>query len=308
MRADAIGWDTGFMVRQLLAAVLPLIGLAPLLMGAQEMLVSGEWLERHLGNADVAILHVGTPADYQEGHIPGARLLRLEDISVTSPDGLRTELPRVDALQEAFGKLGVTDESTVVVYHTGRAVQSATRAWFTLDYLGLGGRAALLDGGFALWKKEGRAVSKEAVRTATGHFTPRPAPVKVASAEWIRMRLKDPGVIIVDARTPEYYSGADKGAMVRGGRIPGAISATYNSFLDEDGRLKSRDALRKLLHVGERQPEPVRVTYCHSGVQATVPYFAGRYLGLEMRLYDASFQDWSRRREFPVALGADESR
>lgn len=308
MRTDAMGWHTGFMGQRILVTILLLIGLAPLLTGAEEMLVSGAWLEKRLGNAEVVILHVGTPADYQEGHIPGARLLRLEDISVTSADGLRTELPRVDALEAAFGKLGVTEEATVVVYHTGRAVQTATRAWFTLDYLGLGGRAALLDGGFALWKKEGRAVSTEAAPSAAGHFTPRPAPVKVASAEWIRMRLKDPGVMIIDARAPEYYSGADKGAMVRGGRIPGAISATYSLFLDEDGRLQSREALRKLLHAGERRPEPVRVTYCHSGVQATVPYFAGRYLGLEMRLYDASFQDWSRRKEYPVTPGADESR
>lgn len=291
------------MVHRLLVATLLLIGLAPLLPATQGMLIDGAWLEKHLANENVVILHVGAPADYEEGHIPGARLLRLEDISTTGPNDLRNELPPVDALREAFGKLGVTDEAQVVVYHVGQAVQTATRAWFTLDYLGLSGRISLLDGGLALWKKEGRAVSKQTVPPATGRFTPRPAPVKVASAEWIRMHLQDPGVMIVDARAPEYYSGADKGAMSRAGRVPGAFNAPFSSFLDEEGRFKSKDALKKLLRTGDRHPEPLRVTYCHSGVQATVPYFAGRYLGLDMRLFDGSFQAWSQRSEFPVEHG-----
>ncbi|MCC7341576.1 MAG: sulfurtransferase [Bryobacterales bacterium] len=292
------------MIRRLLVTTFFLIGLTQHLPAEQAMLASGAWLEARLGSANLVILHVGTRADYEEGHIPGASLLRLEDITVTGPGGLRMELPRVDALRDAFGALGVTDEATVVVYHVGRAVQTATRAWFTLDYLGLNGRIALLDGGLTLWKKEGRPLSTQAAPPATSSFSPRSAPAKVVSAEWIRMHLGDSGVMIIDARAPEFYSGEDRGAMSRGGHIPGALSAPLSSFLDEEGRLKSREELKQLLRVGAHHPEPVRVTYCHSGVQATVPYFAGRYLGLDMRLYDGSFQDWSRRAEYPVEQGS----
>ena len=164
------------MIHRWLVAILLRIRLAPLI-PAQEMLVSGASLEERLGDADLVVLHVGAPADYEEGHIPGALLVRLEDISVTGAGGLRTELPRVDALRETFGKLGVTDRSMVVVYRVGRAVQAAARVWFALDYLGLGGRSAMLDGGLMFWKKEGRAISKEAVPPAIGSSTPRSAPV-----------------------------------------------------------------------------------------------------------------------------------
>jgi len=45
------------------------------------------------------------------------------------------------------------------------------------------------------------------------------------------------------------------------------------------------------------------VTYCHIGQQASLGYFVARYLGLTARLYDGSFEEWSRHTELPVATG-----
>jgi thiosulfate/3-mercaptopyruvate sulfurtransferase len=271
---------------------------------AQEMIVSGNWLAERLADPQVVVLHVGTAKDYEEGHIPGARLLTIEDITVTGPTGLRTELPRVDALVSALGKVGVSDTNRIVIYSGTPEIQSATRAWFTLDYLGLGNRASMLDGNLALWKKEGRPLSKEPAPPANSTFTARPSPSRVVSAEWLQMHRTDPSVLRIDARTPEYYSGADKGTMVRAGHLPGAINTPFTSYFDEDGRWKSREELQRLLRVGTSAAEPVRVSYCHVGRQATVPYFAGRLLGLDMRVFDGSFQEWSSRKEFPVETSA----
>lgn len=273
----------------------------------QGMLVSGNWLEQHLNDREVVILHVGAQQDYDEGHIPGARLVQLSDISVTDDAGLRLQLPRTELLREALGKVGVTDTSSVVVYHATPAVQSATRVWFTLDYLGMSDRASLLDGGLALWKKEGRALSKEAVAGAGNGPTLRPRPIQVVSAEWMEQHLNDPSVLRLDARTPNFYSGADKGSATRAGHIPGAINTPYLSFFDTEGRLRSREELRSLLHVGSAPPEALRVTYCHIGQQATVPYFVARYLGLDVRLFDGSFQEWSSREALPIETGGGET-
>lgn len=286
------------LIRYSLLAVTLLAGL--LTVQAQEMLVSGSWLAERLKDPAIVVMHVGTQEDYSEGHIPGARLVRLEDVTVTSKGGLRTELPPLESLQKALEKHGVTDEARVIIYSSGREIQSATRVWFTLEYVGLGNCIAMLDGGLPLWRNEGRPLSKDAVPGATSSFTPRPEPARVASAEWVRMHLNDSAVMVVDARTAEYYSGADKGMMPRAGRIPGARSATYSTFFKEDGTLKPREELRALLGVGKSGPEPVRVTYCHVGRQATVPYFVARYLGLEARVFDGSFQEWSQRKSFPV--------
>ena len=262
------------------------------------MLVSAEWLAARLGDPSVVILHVGWKQDYEAGHIPGARLVALSDISITGERGLRLELPPVAALEEAFGKVGVADGSRIVVYPGTESVQSATRVWFTLDYLGLGGRASLLDGGLRLWRAEGRPVSTDTPRVASTKFTAHPRPDAVVDAAWVESHRRDTGVAIVDARTAEFYTGASAGNMPRAGHIPGARSVPYNSLFDDRGKLKPAAELRELLRPGK-----LTVSYCHIGQQATVPYFAARYLGLEARLYDGSFQDWSARTELPVETG-----
>lgn len=267
---------------------------------AQDMLVSGSWLADHLSDPEVAVLHVGSPEDYDAGHIPGARLVRLEDISVTGPNELRLQLPRVDALREAFGRLGVTDTNRIVLYRSKGAIQSVTRVWFTLDYLGLGERTSILDGGLPVWQAEGRPVTTAPVTAANTSFTPRPRPIQVASAEWVRMQRSNPSVLVLDARAPEFYRGAEKGMMPRAGRVPGAVNAPFSSFFDEQGKFRSKQELLRLLRADGAAPQPLRVTYCHIGQQATVPYFASRLLGLEVRLFDGSYQEWSQRTEFPV--------
>jgi thiosulfate/3-mercaptopyruvate sulfurtransferase len=266
------------------------------------MLVTADWLAGHLGDESLVVLHVGSAADYRAGHIPGARLVTLADVSITDATGLRLEMPAVDALADALGRLGVTDDARVIVYAGTESVQSATRVCFTLDYLGMGDRASLLDGGLALWRAESRPLSTEAPRVELRKFVAHPAPERIVSADWVRAHLDDPQVQLLDARTPEFYSGANAGGMPRAGHIPGARNVPYTSVLDENGRMKPLQALREIMNAGGSHTPALTVSYCHIGQQATVLYFVARYLGLNARLYDGSFQDWSRRPDLPVDL------
>jgi thiosulfate/3-mercaptopyruvate sulfurtransferase len=264
------------------------------------MLISTDALSKRLADDSLVILHVGSQKDYDAGHIPGARLINLSDISVTGERGLRVELPPVEALVAALGKLGIGDTSKVVIYPATEAVQAATRVWFTFDYLGLGDRVALLDGGLSLWRAEGRPLSTELPNWEAKTLKVRPRPELVVDAAWVHSHANDPSVRIVDARTPDFYSGANAGEMPRAGRIPGAHNAPLSSFLEENRRFKPEEQLKKLLGAPQGS---LPVTYCHIGQQATVPYFVARYLGMQPRLYDGSFQDWSRRSELPVETG-----
>jgi thiosulfate/3-mercaptopyruvate sulfurtransferase len=266
------------------------------------MIVSTDWLAAHLGDESVVVLHTGTVKDYDTGHIPGARLVTLGDISITSDRGLSLEMPPAEALDSVFTRLGVKDGVRVVIY-AGSLTQAATRVWFTLDYLGWGARAALLDGGLRLWKAEGRPLSTEAPRVEPGKFTARPAPNLIVGAEWVREHLGHARVELLDARMPEYYSGEDAGGMPRAGHIPGARNVPFASVFEENGRLKPAETLRAIMRASTGPEPSLVVSYCHIGLQATVPYFVARYLGMNARLYDGSFQEWSRREGVKVDAG-----
>ena len=266
----------------------------------ESLIVSTEWLAKHLNDDSLVLLHVGDKAEYETAHIPGAQFISTADISTPRGSGLILELPPVAQLQATFEKFGVTDKSRIVVYFGKDWVTPTARVFLTLDYLGLGGRTSILDGGMPAWVAENRVLTAE-IRTArTGHFTPRPNTKLVVDAAWVNANLHKPGVAIVDARASKFYTGAEAGQMPRAGHIPSAKSIPFDSVVEENNKFKSVAALRGILNTaGVKEGDNV-ATYCHIGQQASLLYFIARYLGYEAHLYDGSFQDWSNRADLPV--------
>ena len=130
-----------------------------------DMLVTTDWLSQHLNDPKMVILHVsGNRTVYDAGHIPGARFVSLAELAITR-NGVPNELPETAELKKLLEAAGVSDDSRVVLY-SDASVLPATRAYFTLDYLGHGEQAALLDGGLEKWRGEGRALSKDAPAAA----------------------------------------------------------------------------------------------------------------------------------------------
>jgi thiosulfate/3-mercaptopyruvate sulfurtransferase len=265
--------------------------------------VSAASLAAELTDASVVILHVARDrSGHDAGHIPGARFLPLGAL-VVERDGVPNELPDPATLDSVFESLGVTDDSRVVLY--GEPLLAA-RAWFTLDYLGHGDRTTVLDGGVAAWQAAGHAVTKEAPSavTPTARFTPRVRPEVVVDAAWVAARLEAPGVAILDARPADEYSGEKAGEGVpRPGHLPGAGHLFWKATIasDADPRLVDSARLGALFAEAGAAPGDTVVTYCRTGVQASHLYLVARSLGYVVRLYDASYLDWSRRGELPVA-------
>jgi thiosulfate/3-mercaptopyruvate sulfurtransferase len=267
----------------------------------ESMIVSTDWLAKHLNDDSLVLLQIGEKKEYDEAHIPGAQIIQVQDISTPRGQGLILELPSVDQLKTAFEKLGVTDKSRIIVYFGKDWVTPTARVFMTLDYLGLGDRTSILDGGLPAWRAENRAVSAEVREVKQGSFTPRPNAKLVVDAVWVNANLNKPGVAIVDARATKFYTGEDAGQMPRGGHIPRAKSIPFSTVVDDKtNKFKSPEALRALFGAAGVKENDSVATYCHIGQQASLLYFVARYLGYEAHLYDGSFQDWSNRSELPV--------
>src|SRR6476469_5790479 len=111
----------------------------------ESLIVTTDWLAKHLNDDSLVLLQVGEKDEYMASHIPGAQFIQLADISTPRGQGLTLELPAIDQLKTAFEKLGVSDNSRIVLYFGKDWVTPTARVFMTLDYLGVGHQTSILD-------------------------------------------------------------------------------------------------------------------------------------------------------------------
>jgi thiosulfate/3-mercaptopyruvate sulfurtransferase len=265
--------------------MLPLLAQAAV---KSDMLVSTAWLADHLKDPNLVILHVAAArTGYDANHIPGARFVSFAEIAVAR-NGISNELPPVADLQAVFEKAGVSDNSRIILYTEGQ-VLPATRTYFTLDYLGHGDQAALLNGGIEQWTKEGRALTTDVPTVSTGRFTPRVRAEVLVSTADVQKQSPTPsaGVSLLDVRAANEFA--------ERGHIPGALNANWtDSQVGGSTALKSEADLRKQLEAAGVKANQTVLAYCNSGMQASQSYFTLKYLGYDVKLYDGSLAEWTK--------------
>jgi thiosulfate/3-mercaptopyruvate sulfurtransferase len=239
---------------------------------APGVLVSAEWLEEHLDDPSLVLLHVGMPtARSGTAFIPGTHFLNYQEIAQTR-DGLIAEIPPVDMLIDAFERAGVSNDALVIVY--GSPGHLPARVYMTLDYLGHGDRTAVLNGGLEAWRAEDRPVMTSLQETTRATFTPSVQDDVLVTAQWMAERLDDGFVTLIDARPEGEYTGARAPRTGRPGHIPGA----YNLYWEDLTVSSENPVLRSLAEVQARFSESganrlgTVVSYCYIGMRASYTY------------------------------------
>lgn len=287
-----------------------------------DLVVTSDWLATQLKNPKLVLFHVGEKAEYDAGHIPGARFLQLRDISAPmtqDTNALALEMLPADQLRQRLEQLGISDDSRVVVYFGNDWLSPSTRVLLTLQYAGLGAKASLLDGGMPEWRKGNRPVTAEVPPAPKpGKLAARPAQPIVVDADFVKSHIRTPGYTIVDARNTMFYDGPIQEASANSsmghpmpkivpGHVPGAVNIVFETVFDDTGHLLPEARLRELFTQAGVKPNDTVIGYCHVGQQATAMLFGAEALGYDVKLYDGSFQDW-KKRDLPIESSRKDSK
>jgi thiosulfate/3-mercaptopyruvate sulfurtransferase len=285
----------------------------------QGVLVSTEWLAAHLHDPDLRVIDIrgqvlppgNVPrylpkrADYDAAHIPGASFVDWTRDIVDLDDPVPAQIARPEAFAATMGGLGVGDDTAVVVYDDYRHAFAGRLAW-ALRYHGHDA-VRILEGGWTRWLEEGRPTTREVSRYEPARFTARVEAALRRTADEVERSLGDPGVLLIDARPPEQYSGTTS-AAARSGHIPGARSVPYARLVDPStGRFLPKDELARVFSEAgidvAALPREV-VVYCNGGVTCSVPLNALRLLGRdEVAVFDGSWNEWGNDPARPVRVG-----
>lgn len=275
-----------------------------------ETLVDTDWLAQHLSDPSVRIAEVDydPTANYDLGHIPGAVLFNWKtDIN----DPVRRDILSREALTELFGKAGIDDRTTVVLYGDFNNWFAAFAYW-VFSYYGAQ-HLKLLNGGRKKWIAEDRALTKDVPKYPKGGFAAAPGNEKLrAYLDDVRAALpqvKSRQLFLVDVRGPKEFSGEVLAPpeyptehAQRGGHIPGAKNVPWAQAVKEDGTFKSREELEQLYRAqGVTSATPV-ITYCRIGERSSHTWFVLRYLlGFpDVRNYDGSWTEWGNLIRTPI--------
>jgi thiosulfate/3-mercaptopyruvate sulfurtransferase len=282
-------------------------------------LVETGWLAAHLGEPGLRVLECTVhlqPADvpggfrvesgrgtWAQGHIPGAGFVDLQDELSDRASKLRFMMPPAAQFAEAMSRHGVGDGVRVVLYD--RAVNMwAARVWWMLRAFGFDD-AAVLDGGFRKWTREGRSLATDDGAAPRRAFTARPRPALMADRSGVLAALDEGKTCVLNALSSEQHRGVGGTAYGRPGRIRGSANVPARELVDpETHAYLPLDVLREKFAAAGVLDAGRVITYCGAGIAASSDAFVLTLLGRDdVAVYDASLSEWTADPTLPMETG-----
>jgi thiosulfate/3-mercaptopyruvate sulfurtransferase len=267
-------------------------------------LVTPEWLAARLRNPDTIVLDatlppvgvkppIDTHARYLDEHIPGAIFFDIEELSDHSTQ-LPHMLPTAEAFSRSMSALGVSDDSTIIVYEQ-EGVFSAPRAWWTLRTFGTK-NVYILDGGLRAWTEANLPTESGPVHHAPAIFRATLNHEAVKDLTQLKEKIANHQQIL-DARSSSRFNGTapEPRPGLSSGHMPGATSVPFTELV-EDGRLKPAEKLRELFASKNIDLQQPITTTCGSGVTAAVIALSLEIVGTpSVSLYDGSWAEYAQQ-------------
>lgn len=280
-----------------------------------EYLVETDWLAGKLDEPGVVVLDCTTHLipdpkitytvkpgreDFERGHIKGAQFCDVSrDVSDTSQK-LNFMSPKPDDFAASMRRFGISNGTRVVTYSTANPWW-ATRVWWLLRMFGHD-NAAVLNGGFQKWSREGRAVETGPGQARPqGDFTVTEVRDLMVGKDAVKAAIGDAGVCTLNALMPEQHAGSGGNNYGRPGHIAGSVNVPAAHLLDPATNtfLPADELRRRLGAVGALDRKVI--AYCGGGIAASADALILTMLGhTDVRIYDASLSEWAKDPSLPM--------
>lgn len=275
-------------------------------------LVSTAWLAANLKAPDLRILDASWympatgrngRAEYERGHIPGARFFDIDEIA-DQRSGMPHTVAPVEKFMSRMRALGVGDGHRTVVYD-GTGLFSAARVWWNMRLMGQRD-VAVLDGGLPKWVAEGHKTTTAKTAIRDRHMIVERQDAMISDVTQVARASKLGDHTIIDARSPGRFTGAEAEPRegMRSGHIPGSRNVPYAGLLNADGTMKDAGTLRAIFEGAGVDLAKPAITTCGSGVTAGILGLALTRIGKEdWAVYDGSWSEWGMYGDLPIETG-----
>ena len=278
-------------------------------------LVDVEWIKKHSCDENVRVLDVrsaidgSSRGDYIKGHIPCAvysDYMKKGSWRVKA-NKIPGQLPPVNKITALIGKLGIDNNTHVVIYHLGKKaldLGSATRIYWTFKVLGHD-KVSILNGGFLAYAKNKKnKLEKGNNKPKAKTFKANLRKELIATVADVQGAIKNPDLTLVDLRPNHQYIGINRhGKSKRNGTIPSAKSLPESWItVNGGGKFRNKAQLTNLYKLAKLSTTGDKITFCNSGHWASVGWFAESEImgNKSTKLYDGSMIEWSGKKDLPM--------
>lgn len=261
-------------------------------------LVDADYLLKTRGNDNVIVIDA-RGSMLEEGALmyDKATVVDWTDISLLGEFGGEDlgKLLSKDNYQEIFNILGIKENTEVLVYGftmPNQGFGDEARVVYTFNYAGFD-NVKIIDGGFDKVEQLGfnKNYNPETDRINVSNIVREEAQdnEKAIFTDELLSFVNSADVQIIDTRLEAEYNGRVIYGENKAGHIPGSISVPFNSLVDEDGFIKSREALEEYFVSKGLDKNKLQITYCTTGVRASYVAVILEELGYKVRNYEPSF-------------------
>ncbi|MCI8560044.1 MAG: sulfurtransferase [Dorea sp.] len=264
-----------------------------------EYLVTADYVKEHAEDENVLLVDCRGVDKAKKETLKGAIATTWQEIGTcgenygAAGDEGWGKIPDPSELSEKLGELGMDkDKELILLGETLNGWGDDARVLWELAAAGYTD-VRMVDGGYSAAKEAGVPTQKGAAKSEPVEVTIDSID-KTHVMETEELMSNYDAYKVIDVRTEEEYKGAVKYGEAQGGHLPGAVHLPYTNLFREDGSLRSKADVEKMMEDAGISKTDKIVAYCTGGIRSAYMQLVLEMAGYENTWnYDQSYWRWA---------------